>query len=99
MEKFGVTTQEYFVVLDKTGAMVHKGPLTGAESAPARHRPGRLSTVDAPYALAVSAGILAAVNPCGFAMLPAYVSLLVTGQTAGRDSTVVARAAAAGPWR
>jgi cytochrome c biogenesis protein CcdA len=38
---------------------------------------------EAPYALAVSAGILAAVNPCGFAMLPAYVSLLVTGQTAG----------------
>lgn len=37
---------------------------------------------EAPYALAVSAGILAAVNPCGFAMLPAYVSLLVTGDTA-----------------
>lgn len=37
---------------------------------------------DAPYALAVSAGILAAVNPCGFAMLPAYVSLLVTGDNA-----------------
>lgn len=33
---------------------------------------------DAPYALAVSAGILAAVNPCGFAMLPAYVPLLIT---------------------
>lgn len=34
---------------------------------------------DAPFALALSAGILAAVNPCGFAMLPAYVSLLITG--------------------
>lgn len=35
----------------------------------------------APYAVALSAGILAAVNPCGFAMLPAYVSLLVAGDT------------------
>jgi cytochrome c-type biogenesis protein len=32
---------------------------------------------DAPYALAVAAGLLAAVNPCGFALLPAYVSFLV----------------------
>lgn len=29
--KFGVTTQEYFVVIDSSGAVVHKGPLTGAE--------------------------------------------------------------------
>src|SRR5687768_17109480 len=36
---------------------------------------------NAPHALALSAGILAAVNPCGFAMLPAYVSLLVTGDS------------------
>ncbi|GIJ76719.1 Cytochrome c biogenesis protein CcdA [Micromonospora phaseoli] len=35
---------------------------------------------DAPYLLALSAGVLAAVNPCGFAMLPAYVSLLITGE-------------------
>jgi cytochrome c-type biogenesis protein len=33
--------------------------------------------VDAPYALALAAGLLAAVNPCGFALLPAYVSVLV----------------------
>lgn len=32
---------------------------------------------DAPYALAVAAGLLAAVNPCGFALLPGYVSLVV----------------------
>ncbi len=42
--------------------------------------------LDAPYALAVSAGILAAVNPCGFAMLPAYVSLLVTADATGTAS-------------
>lgn len=29
-------------------------------------------------AVAISAGVLAAVNPCGFAMLPAYVSMLAT---------------------
>lgn len=32
---------------------------------------------EAPYALALTAGMLAAVNPCGFAMLPAYASLVV----------------------
>lgn len=36
---------------------------------------------DAPYGLALAAGVLAAVNPCGFALLPAYVSLLVVGET------------------
>ncbi|HCT76281.1 MAG TPA: cytochrome C biogenesis protein [Micromonosporaceae bacterium] len=35
----------------------------------------------APYPLALVAGMLAAVNPCGFALLPAYVSLLVIGDT------------------
>ncbi|NUT35083.1 MAG: cytochrome c biogenesis protein CcdA [Hamadaea sp.] len=32
---------------------------------------------DAPFGLALAAGVLAAVNPCGFALLPADVSLLV----------------------
>ncbi|MBO4210416.1 cytochrome c biogenesis CcdA family protein [Micromonospora echinofusca] len=35
---------------------------------------------DAPYALALGAGLLAAVNPCGFALLPAYLSVLVLGE-------------------
>ncbi|BCJ75095.1 hypothetical protein CS0771_46390 [Catellatospora sp. IY07-71] len=39
----------------------------------------------ASYSLALSAGLLAAVNPCGFAMLPAYVSLLVTAEHDGRS--------------
>lgn len=47
---------------------------------------------DPPYALAVAAGLVAAVNPCGFALLPAYLSLLVTGegtdQAAGRLAAV-----------
>jgi cytochrome c-type biogenesis protein len=37
---------------------------------------------DLPLALALSAGMLAAVNPCGFALLPAYLSLLVLGDDA-----------------
>jgi len=39
--------------------------------------------VDVPYALAVSAGMLAAVNPCGFALLPAYLSVLIVGDQDG----------------
>ncbi|GAA1408636.1 cytochrome c biogenesis CcdA family protein [Catellatospora coxensis] len=51
----------------------------------------------ASYSLALSAGLLAAVNPCGFAMLPAYVSLLVTADHGGqppRWPTRLARALA-----
>ncbi|MFC0528401.1 cytochrome c biogenesis CcdA family protein [Phytohabitans kaempferiae] len=33
--------------------------------------------------LALTAGMLAAVNPCGFALLPAYLSLLVAGESTG----------------
>ncbi|MFE9691167.1 cytochrome c biogenesis CcdA family protein [Micromonospora sp. NPDC005806] len=35
---------------------------------------------EAPYGLALAAGLLAAVNPCGFALLPAYLSVLVLGE-------------------
>jgi cytochrome c-type biogenesis protein len=38
--------------------------------------------MDAPVGLALAAGMLAAVNPCGFALLPAYVSVLVLGEPA-----------------
>lgn len=47
--------------------------------------------VDAPLALALAAGMLAAVNPCGFALLPAYLSILVAGDGAtgaGRGAAV-----------
>lgn len=41
-----------------------------------------------PYALAVTAGMLAAVNPCGFALLPAYLALFVgSGERAGPGGT------------
>ncbi|NBM20532.1 cytochrome c biogenesis CcdA family protein [Streptomyces sp. GC420] len=50
---------------------------------------------DLPLALALGAGMLAAVNPCGFALLPAYLSLLVLGDDTPSRTTAVARALAA----
>ena len=39
-------------------------------------------------ALALTAGMLAAVNPCGFALLPAYLSVLVAGERTGAAAAV-----------
>lgn len=36
-------------------------------------------------ALAFTAGMVAALNPCGFAMLPAYLTLVVSGEAGSRD--------------
>ncbi|WP_432198990.1 cytochrome c biogenesis CcdA family protein [Streptomyces sp. bgisy027] len=47
---------------------------------------------DLPLALALSAGMLAAVNPCGFALLPAYLSLLVLGDDSPSRPVAVGRA-------
>ncbi len=44
---------------------------------------------DAPLALALAAGMLAAVNPCGFALLPAYLSFLIAGDGGGRGAAVL----------
>ncbi|OBF22802.1 hypothetical protein A5725_11350 [Mycobacterium kubicae] len=46
---------------------------------------------DALLGLAFAAGLVAALNPCGFAMLPAYLVLVVGGQqSAHRQSTLTA---------
>lgn len=42
-----------------------------------------------PISLALTAGALAVVNPCGFALLPAYISMLVLDDTS--DKTAAAR--------
>jgi len=42
--------------------------------------------------LALGAGLLAAVNPCGFALLPAYLSLLILGDDAPGRARAVGRA-------
>ena len=46
--------------------------------------------------LALTAGMLGAVNPCGFALLPAYLSLLVAGASDTRGAVGRALTAAAG---
>jgi cytochrome c-type biogenesis protein len=52
--------------------------------------------VTAPLLLALTAGMLGAVNPCGFALLPAYLSLLVAGAPDARGAVGRALTAAAG---
>ena len=47
---------------------------------------------DGLLALALGAGMLAAVNPCGFALLPAYLSLLILGDDAPSRSRAMVRA-------
>jgi cytochrome c biogenesis protein CcdA len=45
--------------------------------------------------LAFAAGLVAALNPCGFAMLPAYLALVVRGSDDGGAAIAVGRALAA----
>lgn len=49
---------------------------------------------EATLGLALAAGVLAAVNPCGFALLPAYVSMLVAADSGGSRLAAVGRALA-----
>jgi cytochrome c biogenesis protein CcdA len=54
--------------------------------------------MEAPVGLALAAGMLAAVNPCGFALLPAYLGLLVRGEAGATNPSrpaAVGRALAA----
>lgn len=49
--------------------------------------------MEIPFALAFTAGLVATVNPCGFAMLPAYLSYFVGLDDAGRAGrSIVGRA-------
>lgn len=49
--------------------------------------------IDAPLALAFTAGMIASINPCGFALLPAYVGAFVAGDDIGvRADRRIARA-------
>jgi cytochrome c-type biogenesis protein len=53
---------------------------------------------DVPFALAVTRGAVAAFNPCGFAMLPAYLGAFVnsSGGVVARPATRIVRATEAG---
>jgi cytochrome c-type biogenesis protein len=48
--------------------------------------------MQAPFALAFTAGLVASVNPCGFAMLPAYLSFLIGTGEEDRGPAAVGRA-------
>jgi len=53
--------------------------------------------VEGPYALALAAGLVAAFNPCGFALLPAYLAIVVADDAAhdgagGRGGRALGRA-------
>ncbi len=48
--------------------------------------------LDGSAAIALGAGTLAALNPCGFALLPAYLSLLVTGEDQPSTAAAMGRA-------
>jgi cytochrome c-type biogenesis protein len=53
--------------------------------------------IDAPLAFAFTAGMVATVNPCGFAMLPAYLSYFIGLEDGGEDARgSVARALVVG---
>ena len=47
-----------------------------------------MSIADLPLALALAAGTVAAFNPCGFAMLPAYLTLLINDAETARRGPV-----------
>jgi cytochrome c biogenesis protein CcdA len=47
---------------------------------------------EVPWALAVAAGTLAALNPCGFALLPVYLTVLVIGDDEPSRAAAVGRA-------
>ncbi|GGO60811.1 cytochrome c biogenesis CcdA family protein [Nonomuraea cavernae] len=48
-----------------------------------------MNLTELPLALALTAGTVAAFNPCGFAMLPAYLTLLINDEQAARPGPVV----------
>ena len=52
--------------------------------------------IDAPLALAFTAGMVAAFNPCGFALLPAYLSFYLGAEGTGDTPTTTARAGVRG---
>lgn len=54
---------------------------------------------DLPIVLALTAGTVAAFNPCGFAMLPAYLAMLVAGPPAGPSAGPSDSAPATTWWR
>lgn len=51
--------------------------------------------IDIPFTLALTAGMVATVNPCGFAMLPAYLAYFLGIETSGANSDAAPDSASA----
>ena len=84
----GGTVLPTTVLLDADGKVVatHTGELDADELRDAAGRQARhRAVIDAPLALAFGAGMLATVNPCGFAMLPAYLGYFLGADGHDRD--------------
>ena len=76
------------VLLDADGDVVatHTGELDADElRRAARRRARHHLVIDATLALAFASGMLATVNPCGFAMLPAYLGYFLGLEGGDRD--------------
>ena len=77
------------MLIDRSGDRRHTGWLDDVDLTAQVKRWGGVS---APLLLALTAGMLGAVNPCGFALLPAYLSLLVAGDPPDSGAAAVGRA-------
>ncbi|WP_347598735.1 hypothetical protein [Acrocarpospora sp. B8E8] len=53
---------------------------------------------DLPLTLALTAGLVAAFNPCGFALLPAYLTMLIADQGASRRGPMLSTSTSRRPW-
>ena len=74
---FGVVQQSSFVLLDADGKKAYSVGYGGSRDLAQRVADVARLMTEGLLALALGAGMVAAINPCGFALLPAYLSLLV----------------------
>ena len=73
--------------------MGERGPLRSRRNGLGTYRDGvELSTL----LVALTAGMVAAFNPCGFALLPAYLALFLGDEVGAKSTSSVARALAVG---
>ena len=88
---FDITEQSSFVLLDAQGDEVYRSGYGGGDDLEREVR-GNGPRMTEELAVASAPGILAAVNPCGFALLPAYLSLLIIDQDVPTVGLAVRRA-------
>ena len=97
LQGLGGTALPTTVLLDANGKIVyqHLGTLDVDELDKQLREHGFIDVIDAPLALAFTTGMVATVNPCGFAMLPAYLSFFIGIEDRDDDDP---RASCGGRW-